>query len=80
MNDLCERYIKQQKFVSFMVGARCLWENLVGGATQNQKKKKEVDVSALKIKEIDSAKKEKQRNEARKSLQLKLKQTEEDRK
>lgn len=59
MNDLCERYIKQQKMISFMVGARCLWENLVGGTSQNQKKKKEIDVSAQKIKDIDSAKKEK---------------------
>ena len=45
--------------ISFMVGARCLWENLVGGTSQNQKKKKEIDVSAQKIKDIDSAKKEK---------------------
>lgn len=31
--NLAERYMKQQKYIKFMLGARCLWENLVGGAT-----------------------------------------------
>lgn len=55
-----------------MVGARCLWENLVGGATQ-KKKKEIVDAPLIKKNELEVKAKEKSKDEARKALYTKLK-------
>jgi hypothetical protein len=47
LETLAERVIKQLKFEEFMVGAKCLWENLVGGTTKALKKFKNERESQL---------------------------------
>ena len=72
--QLAERYMKQQNFISFMIGARCLWENLVGGATQSHKKKRDQTESQVpKVNENEIKAKQKLKPDVRKALYAKLK-------
>lgn len=64
-----------------MLGARCLWENLVGGATQTQKKKQvQVEYQVQKKSESETKAKQKLKVDIRKALFEKLKHTEHERK
>jgi hypothetical protein len=40
LSTLASRWKQDEKHVSFMEGAKCLWENFVSGASEKKKKEK----------------------------------------
>lgn len=65
------RWAQDEKTVSFMEGAKCLWENFVSGAELKKKKEKPKETEP-KVLSRRSLEKEALKHFARKELQKKL--------